>query len=150
MEEINSKLENGVLVIDNFEADNFEAVKNNVLEFISEPKFNVEILSDLDYKDLKQARTEINKRQKEITDGRIKITRAFCGEFEAKCKEIEKILKDKSAEIGDKLKAYKEAKEPENKMKIYTIEVKTADINLIAKIKTLCEKANCEINFKEE
>ena len=104
MEEINSKLENGVLVI-----DNFEAVKNNVLEFISEPKFN-----------------------------------------EAKCKEIEKILKDKSAEIGDKLKAYKEAKEPENKMKIYTIEVKTADINLIAKIKTLCEKANCEINFKEE
>ena len=130
MEEINSKLENGVLVI-----DNFEAVKNNVLEFISEPKFNVEILSDLDYKDLKQARTEINKRQKEITDGRIKITRAFCGEFEAKCKEIEKILKDKSAEIGDKLKAYKEAKEPENKMKIYTIEVKTADINLIAKIK---------------
>lgn len=145
MEEINSKLENGILVI-----DNFEAVKNNVLEFISEPKFNVEILSDLDYKDLKQARTEINKRQKEITDGRIKITRAFCGEFEAKCKEIEKILKDKSAEIGDKLKAYKEAKEPENKMKIYTIEVKTADINLIAKIKTLCEKANCEINFKEE
>lgn len=145
MEEINSKLENGVLVI-----DNFEAVKNNVLEFINEPKFNVEILSDLDYKDLKQARTEINKRQKEITDGRIKITRAFCGEFEAKCKEIEKILKDKSAEIGDKLKAYKEAKEPENKMKIYTIEVKTADINLIAKIKTLCEKANCEINFKEE
>ena len=145
MEEINSKLENGILVI-----DNFEAVKNNVLEFINEPKFNVEILSDLDYKDLKQARTEINKRQKEITDGRIKITRAFCGEFEAKCKEIEKILKDKSAEIGDKLKAYKEAKEPENKMKIYTIEVKTADINLIAKIKTLCEKANCEINFKEE
>ncbi len=145
MEEINSKLENGVLVI-----DNFEAVKNNVLEFINEPKFNVEILSDLDYKDLKQARTEINKRQKEITDGRIKITKAFCGEFEAKCKEIEKILKDKSAEIGDKLKAYKEAKEPENKMKIYTIEVKTADINLIAKIKTLCEKANCEINFKEE
>ena len=145
MEEINSKLENGVLVI-----DNFEAVKNNVLEFINEPKFNVEIMSDLDYKDLKQARTEINKRQKEITDGRIKITKAFCGEFEAKCKEIEKILKDKSAEIGDKLKAYKEAKEPENKMKIYTIEVKTADINLIAKIKTLCEKANCEINFKEE
>lgn len=145
MEEINSKLENGVLVI-----DNFEAVKNNVLEFINEPKFNVEILSDLDYKDLKQARTEINKRQKEITDGRIKITRAFCGEFETKCKEIEKILKDKSAEIGDKLKAYKEGKEPENKMKIYTIEVKTADINLIAKIKTLCEKANCEINFKEE
>lgn len=145
MEEINSKLENGVLVI-----DNFEAVKNNVLEFISEPKFNVEILSDLDYKDLKQARTEINKRQKEITDGRIKITKAFCGEFEAKCKEIEKILKDKSAEIGDKLKAYKEAKEPENKMKIYILEVKTADINLIAKIKTLCEKANCEINFKEE
>lgn len=145
MEEINSKLENGVLVI-----DNIEAVKNNVLEFINEPKFNVEILSDLDYKDLKQARTEINKRQKEITDGRIKITKAFCGEFEAKCKEIEKILKDKSAEIGDKLKAYKEAKEPENKMKIYTIEVKTADINLIAKIKTLCEKANCEINFKEE
>ena len=145
MEEINSKLENGVLVI-----DNFETVKNNVLEFINEPKFNVEILSDLDYKDLKQARTEINKRQKEITDGRIKITKAFCGEFEAKCKEIEKILKDKSAEIGDKLKAYKEAKEPENKMKIYTIEVKTADINLIAKIKTLCEKANCEINFKEE
>lgn len=145
MEEINSKLENGVLVI-----DNFEAVKNNVLEFINEPKFNVEILSDLDYKDLKQARTEINKRQKEITDGRIKITKAFCGEFEAKCKEIEKILKDKSAEIGDKLKAYKEAKEPENKMKIYTIEVRTADINLIAKIKTLCEKANCEINFKEE
>ena len=145
MEEINSKLENGVLVI-----DNFEAVKDNVLEFINEPKFNVEILSDLDYKDLKQARTEINKRQKEITDGRIKITKAFCGEFEAKCKEIEKILKDKSTEIGDKLKAYKEAKEPENKMKIYTIEVKTADINLIAKIKTLCEKANCEINFKEE
>lgn len=145
MEEINSKLENGVLVI-----DNFETVKNNVLEFINEPKFNVEILSDLDYKDLKQARTEINKRQKEITDGRIKITKAFCGEFEAKCKEIEKILKDKSTEIGDKLKAYKEAKEPENKMKIYTIEVKTADINLIAKIKTLCEKANCEINFKEE
>lgn len=145
MEEINSKLENGVLLI-----ENFEAVKNNVLEFISEPKFNVEILSDLDYKDLKQARTEINKRQKEITDGRIKITKAFCGEFEAKCKEIEKILKDKSAEIGDKLKAYKEAKEPENKMKIYTIEVKTADINLIAKIKTLCGKANCEINFKEE
>ena len=145
MEEINSKLENGVLII-----DNFEAVKNNVLEFISEPKFNGEILSDLDYKDLKQARTEINKRQKEITDGRIKITKAFCGEFEAKCKEIEKILKDKSAEIGDKLKAYKEAKEPENKLKIYTIEVKTADINLIAKIKALCEKANCEINFKEE
>lgn len=145
MEEINSKLENGVLVI-----NNFEAVKNNVLEFINEPKFNVEILSDLDYKDLKQARTEINKRQKEITDGRIKITKAFCGEFEAKCKEIEKILKDKSAEIGDKLKAYKEAKEPENKMKIYTVEVKTADVNLIAKIKTLCEKANCEINFKEE
>ena len=145
MEEINSKLENGVLVI-----DNFEAVKNNVLEFINEPKFNVEIMSDLDYKDLKQARTEINKRQKEITDGRIKITKAFCGEFEAKCKEIEKILKDKSTEIGDKLKAYKEAKEPENKMKLYTIEVKTADINLIAKIKTLCEKANCEINFKEE
>lgn len=145
MEEINSKLENGVLVI-----NNFEAVKNNVLEFINEPKFNVEILSDLDYKDLKQARTEINKRQKEITDGRIKITKAFCGEFEAKCKEIEKILKDKSTEIGDKLKAYKEAKEPENKLKIYTIEVKTADINLIAKIKALCEKANCEINFKEE
>ena len=145
MEEINSKLENGVLVI-----NNFEAVKNNVLEFVSEPKFNVEILSDLDYKDLKQARTEINKRQKEITDGRIKITKAFCGEFEAKCKEIEKILKDKSTEIGDKLKAYKETKEPENKMKIYTIEVKTADINLIAKIKTLCEKANCEINFREE
>lgn len=140
MEEIKSKLENGILKI-----DNFDIVKNSVLEFVNQPRFNLEILTDLDYKELKQARTEINKRQKEITEGRLKITRAFCGDFERKCKEVETILKEKSTEIGDKVSGYKE----EKKIKIYTLEIKTADINLIAKLKEICDKENCEIKVKE-
>lgn len=140
MEDIKSKLENGVL-----EISNFDTVKNSVVEFVNRPMFNIEIISDEDYKELKKARTELNKRQKEITDGRLKITRAFCGEFEKKCKEIESILKEKSAEIGDKLSGYKQDK----KIKIYTLEIKTADIELIAQIKAICDKANCEVKMKE-
>lgn len=142
---VKSIFENGVLKI-----ANFEQLKHDVDIFVNADRFNADIYDDNDYKELKQARTELNKRQKEITDGRLKITRAFCGEFEKNCKEIESILKEKSNEIGEKLTAYKDKKEAENKVKIYTLTIKTADINLIAEIKNLCDKKNVVIEEGEE
>lgn len=143
---VKSIFENGVLKI-----SNFEQLKHDVEIFVNADRFNTEIYDENDYKELKKARTEINKRQKEIIDGRLKITRAFCGEFEKNCKEIENILKEKSNQIGEKLTAYKDKQEAnEPKVKIYTLTIKTADINLIAEIKNLCDKKNVVVMEGEE
>lgn len=140
---IQGYLEDGVIKF-----SNWNNVQSDISNYLTRPQFNMVINNDSDYKELKKARTEINKRQKEITNGRLAITRGFCGDFETKCKELETMLKNKSAEIGDKLKAYEE-KDEEPKLKVYTLLIKTADIDLIAEIKNLCDKKNVVIKEGE-
>ena len=140
---IQGYLEDGVIKF-----SNWNGVQLDISNYLTRPQFNMVINNDSDYKEMKKARTEINKRQKEITNVRLAITRGFCGDFETKCKELETMLKNKSAEIGDKLKEYEE-KDEEPKLKVYTLLIKTADIDLIAEIKNLCDKRNVVIKEGE-
>lgn len=115
-------------------------------KFIEErEKSEVVIEDDITWKELKDNRTEINNKLKEIKNTRIQACRSVTGEFERSCKELEKLLLEAGNRMTERIEAYKPRKKQE---KAFVLTISTFDLKAYEKVKSYAKKYACEV--KEE
>lgn len=129
---------------------NFDALKETCSKFIKDNSIFVHptIQDPAEIKICKNERTELNKAKKSISDARIKINSFLMGDFNEKCKELEKMLDTASKEHTESLNNAKEILEGKTEQQagapqVYTIQVSSLDLEVIEKVKEYAKKKGC-------
>lgn len=130
-----------------YEIANFNEVLESARNYIKEHHFE-KVESALEFKELKDARTEIRMRQDLIKEVRLQTSELLLGTFNEQAKTLEKMLGEEDAH----LKALKEKWEAENgkvaKPKAYRLAIKTYDEKVFNKIKDMALKLGAEVEVK--
>lgn len=130
-----------------YEIEHFDEVLANAKKFIEEHHFE-KIETALDFKDLKEARTEIRSRQDLIKEVRLRTSELLLGTFNEQAKTLEKLLADEDAN----LKALKEEWEANNgkvaRPKLFKVTVKTYDEAMAKKIERYALSLGAEVEVK--
>lgn len=138
---------NSLEIIFNDNSHTWEINLKNAVEqckaFIKERECEeVKIDNDETYDALKDNRTEINNKLREIKNTRIQACRSITGEFEKSCKELEKLLLEAGNRMTDRIEAYKPRKK---KDKPFVLTISTFDKKAYDKVKNFAIKYACEI-----
>lgn len=115
--------------------------------FVKLHKVNLPILTESDYKNVWSHRTAINGLLKDITDARKQTCAVVVNPLLDACKPLEKILKDASDELTEKMLAFKPKDEKPKTTTIITIEL-PIDSELVNKVKTYLKRS--KIAYEEE
>ncbi len=130
--------------------DDFETAKEQVRSFIEDNALlGLVLQSQGDYVALKEARTLVNKKVKEVSDLRKELNKAAMGTFNEQAKEIEKMLKEASEAQSRKMEEWEEAHGGLKPKKV-AIEVRSFDAKAIDKVKAFAVKLGCEVKDGRE
>lgn len=128
--------------------EHYDEVVDACKAFIAQNDFD-SIADELDFKDLKAARTEIRSKLDQISRTRIDLNEMLLGEFNTQLKTLEALLKD----ADNKLKGLKDSWEKEHKNTVdkptvIKITIKSYDAKVINKLKEQALKLGCEVEVK--
>ena len=119
---------------------NYDAIELACSEYIARKTLTDEIGSRDEYRFAKECRADCSKLSKEIAKKRLDINDILLGEYNARLKKLEGMLKDNAESLKGKIERYEETefgKEP--KQKIITLEVKGYDQASIDQVAKLAE-----------
>lgn len=123
----------------------YDATLESVRQFIDgNALLDLVIQDEYDFKALKEARTLVNGKLKEVSDLRKDLNKAVMGTFNEQAKAIEKLLKDASERQTRKMEEWKKDHGGIAAKKA-GIEVRSFDAKAIDKVRAYALKQGCEV-----
>ena len=132
---------------------NFEAMKNAVVDYIANNVHDVEIEDDVQNKQFKNVRTDLNKKLDAVSSARIAIKKLLTEEFENQCKEIETIIEGGVKTLKTRIDEWTAKNRPVvNKVPTKTLTIKvnetTEEMKKLAKVQAFAEKLGLVVVVK--
>lgn len=130
---------------------NYDAIEGACKAYIARKSLPGEIESRDDYRFAKDSKADCTRMAKDIAKKRLDINDILLGEYNARLKSLEQMLKANAEDLKGKIESYEQSefgKEP--RQRIIALEVRGFDQEAIKKVEDLATSLKLTVKYKKE